>query len=328
MLSDERATLALKALKGSIEAYRSAIALAAERIESHLATITDDPDHSREAVKLGDFAADRIDVERFSALWGQGAALDEFERALLGRARDLLREYQKVPEAKFVHDVPTGGRINLVLANSFAEFGRPFGATLTAELVRSGRYDAAEHGVLLHGLPRHRWNRAERAVAPPMVLTVDGADLWAGEAAQYLDGNQKIVLLVRTPAPPAALVRLITPGTMVVQTSNAETFTSALKHDGPVVVALMPEGAAEFVHLPDPSLPLHERLTITSPPQGPRKSLQSWSTWSQEQEWLQLQAMAAAPALPVAVGANGAGADPADRLAGWLLSQAHLTPKG
>lgn len=326
MLSDERALLALRALKGSIDAYRAAIALAAERIETYLAASTADPDHSREAVRLGDFAADRIDIGRFAALQGSGTALDEFERALLSRARDLLRDYQALPETKFVHDVPTGGRMNLVLANTFAELGRPFGAMLTAELVRSGRFDAAEHGVLLHGLPRHRWNRAERGVAPPVVLTLDGADLWAGEAAQCLDGNQKIVLLVRTPAPPAALVRLITPGTLVVQTASPDTLTSALRHAGPAVVALMPEGAAEFVHLPDPGLALHERISIRNPPQGARRALQSWSTWLQEQEWLQLQAMATAPELPVGAGANGAAADPADRLASWLLSQAHLTP--
>lgn len=327
MLSDDRALFALQALKGSIDAYRAAVGIAADRIDGYLATTAEDPKHERETVSLGEFASSRIDIERFSALSGNGTAMDEFERALLTRSRDLMREFQKLPEAKFVQDVPTGGRVNLVLANTFAELGRPFGASLTAELVRSGRYDPAEHGVLLHGLPRHRWARGERSVAPPIVLTVDGADLWAGEAAQYLDGNQKLVFLVRTPAPPAALARLITPGTMVVQTSNSETLASALKHDGPTVVALMPEGAAEFVHLPDANLQLHDRLQIKSPPRGPRKALQSWSVWHQEQEWLQLQSMATAPAVAVAgVGADGAAADPVDRLASWLLSQAHLTP--
>lgn len=157
MLSDDRALPALQALKGSIDAYRAAIGVAADRIEGYLAVTAEDPRHERESVSLGEFAAGRIDIERFAAVSANGNAMDEFERALLTRARDLLREYQKLPDVKFVQDVPPGGRVNLVLANAFAELGRPFGASLTAELVRSGRYDAAEHGVLLHGLPRHPW---------------------------------------------------------------------------------------------------------------------------------------------------------------------------
>jgi len=331
MLSDERVLAALRAVRGSIDAYRAAVGVAAERIESYLAMTADDPTHAREMERLGQFASDRIDIERFAALWGERAALDEFERALLARARDLLREAQHAADARFVHDVPTGGRLNLALGNTFAELGRPFGATLVAELVRSGRYDPAEHTVLLHGLPRHRWNRAERAVAPPVILTLDGADLWAGEAAQYVDGNQKMVLIVRTPAPPAALVRLVTPDTLVVQTTSVERMASSLAHPGPGVVALMPEGAAEFAHVPDARLPLHQRITIAAPPQGARKALPSWTAWHQDQDWQQLLAMSLAPSAAVS-GMNGGGApgggggDDVDRLAGWLLAQAQLTP--
>ena len=84
------------------------------------------------------------------------------------------------------------------------------------------------------------------------------------------------------------------------------------------------------MHLPDASLPLHERLSIQAPPQGTRKSLPSWTTWQQEQEWLQLRGMATAPSFELAGAANGAspGGDPVDRLASWLFSQAQLTGPG
>jgi hypothetical protein len=228
---------------------------------------------------------------------------------------------------RFIVDVPPGGRISGAVGNAFAELGCSCGAMLVAELVRTGRYDEGQHSTMLHGFPRHRWSRAERSASPPIVVTLDGADLWAGEIAQYVDGNQKIVLVVRAPSPPAALVRLITPGTLVMQTSRLEALSTAMRTDGPAVVALVPEGVAEFVHVPDARQALHERITISAKPQGPRKALQSWTSWQQQEELQQLMALAAPP--PVTSGltaATGNGAtppaDPADRLAAWLLSHA------
>lgn len=323
MPSDARALDALQALRGSIDQYRHAVGLAAERVEAHLASLADDPTHARTAIALGAFASGRIDVERFSSLRSDRPALDELERALLLRAAATLREHAELPDARFHVDVPAGGRLNLVLANTFAELGRAFGAMLISELVRSGRYDGNEHAVLMHGLPRFRWNRGERAVAPPLVVEVDGADFWAGEVAQYVDGCQKLVFVVRAPAPPALLTRLVTPNTLVLQTSKVEALAEALAVPGPAIAALMPDGAAEFLHAPEPARQLHERLRVTFSPQGPRKAVQAWSVWQQDEELRQLLAMAAPPVMAVTgVSGNGAiAADPVDRLAAWLLSQ-------
>lgn len=331
MRSDHRAVEALQAVRGGIAAYHTMARTAADRIESYLAARDDHPTQERAARELGGFAADRIDAERFAALWSDRPVLEGLELALMQRAHDMLRELESLPEARFVVDVPTGGRLNGVLANTLAELGRPFGAMLVAELARSGRYDQDAHSSLLHGFPRHRWNRAEREAAPPVVITLDGADLWAGEIAQFLDGNQKIVLVVSAPAPPAALARLITPGTTVVQTTKLEVIGAALAAEGPVVAALMPQGAAEFVHRAQPGLPAHERLTVAVAAASPRRALQSWTVWQQEEELRHLQALAAAPAVPATATAPASGnglapaADPVDRLAGWLLSQADLT---
>lgn len=322
MLSD-RALEALHAVQQGIARHREAIAVAAERVEAHLASLVEDPTHARAASELGAFAAARMDVEKFAAFLGDRPVLDDLERALLRHAALALREHAALPDERFHVEVPSGGRLNLALSNFFDAHGRAFGASILAELVRTGRYDANEHAVLMHGLPRHRWSRAERMAAPPVVVSIDGADLWAGEVAQFLDGSQKVVFVVRPPAPPVLLARLITPGTLVLQTTKGDAIASAMQSAGAAVAALMPEGAAEFLHVPDASKPLHERLQVSFTPAGARKAVQSWSAWQQEEELRQLLAMSAAPVAPIAP-VNGKAVDPADRLAGWLLEQARL----
>lgn len=166
-------------------------------------------------------------------------------------------------------------------------------------------------------------------MSPPLVVTIDGADLWAGEIAQYLDGNQKLVLVVRSPCPPAPLVRLITPHALVMQTSSIDALSTAMQTDGLAVAALVPEGAAEFIHLPDGQRTIHERLRVSATPQGARKTLPSWSLWQQQEELQQLIALSTPPVALVRPEPIGNGAkptvDPADRLAAWLLSQAGTT---
>lgn len=329
MPSDARVAAALAAAEPQILAFQAALAAAADRLDAQLESAVEDPAHVRVATELGEFAAGRIDITRFAALSQEPEALDDHELALLRRSRDLLREQAALPLARFVVDVPSGGRLCGALGHAFAELGAAYGAMLVAELVRTRRYDAAAHSFLLHSLPRHQWNRAERAAAPPMVMWVDGADLWGGEIAQYLDGGQKIVIVVRPPMSPAPLVRLITPGTYVRQTTSTEHLTEALALDGPAVVALVPEGSAEFVHRPDARQPMHARVHISTRPQGARKTLQSWTAWQQQEELAQLDALAAEPApavIPALAQANAVSppADPADQLARWLLSRADL----
>lgn len=329
MPSDAWVLAALAAAEPQIRAFQAAVAAAADRLEAQLEAAVEDPAHARVATELGDFAAGRIDVTRFAALSQEREALDDHELALLRRSRDLLREQAALPLARFAVDVPSGGRLCGALGNTFAELGAAYGAMLVAELVRTRRYDAVEHAFLLHSLPRHQWNRAERAAAPPIVLWMDGADLWGGEMAQYLDGGQKIIIVVRPPMSPAPLVRLITPGTYVRQTTSMEHLGEALALDTPAVVALVPEGAAEFVHRPDARLPMHARLHISTRPQGARKALQAWTPWQQQEELAQLDALATEPppaVVPVVTPASPvpSPADPADQLARWLLSRADL----
>lgn len=318
---DATAREALKVFADAIGAYQSRVAAVADRIGVYLAADDAESTTTHEAQQLGEFAAGRIDIERFNALWDAREALDQFERAVLTRAHDMLRDIATRSKDSFIINLPPGGRLTAALTNIFADLGRTFGAMVIAELVRTRRFgnDDLE---LIHGFPRFRWTRAERGMSPPVIVALDGADLWAGEVAQYLDGNQKIVLVVRSPAPPAALVRLITPGTLVVQTCSIEGLAPVLAADGPAVAALLPTGAAEFVHAPG-NTPAHQRIAITSRPQGARKTVEAWTTWQQQQELDQLYALAAAPAPVASSPDNGKPvADPATRLAAWLISHA------
>ena len=318
---DAAGLAALKVFSDSVAAYQARVAAVADRIGVYLAASDAESTTTHEAQSLGEFGAGRIDLERFNALWEAREALDQFERAVLTRAHDMLRDIATRPSENFIIDLPPGGRLNAALTNIFADLGRSFGAMVIAELVRTRRFgdDDLE---LIHGFPRFRWTRAERGMSPPVIVTLDGADLWAGEVAQFLDGNQKIVLVVRSPAPPAALVRLITPGTLVLQTCSVDGLSPLLTAEGPAVAALMPAGAAEFVHMPG-TAPVHQRITISARPQGACKAVEAWTTWQQQQELDQLYALAAAPAPATSPSSEAQHvADPATRLAAWLLSHA------
>lgn len=324
MPSDAAATAleVLPVIAGAIAAFQSRAAAAADRIGEYLAANDATRSGTGEADHLGEFAAGRIDIERFTALREERVALDQSGQAALASAREVLRDAAARPGDRFIVDLPPGGRLTALLAQTFADLGRCFGAMAVAELARTGRLRAADME-LTQGLSRSRWTRAERGMSPPVIVTLNGADLWAGEVAQHLDGNQKIVLVVRPPAPPAALVRLITPGTLVLQSCSVAGLEPLTAAEGPAIAALMPAGAAEFIHRTGASV-AHERITITTKPAATRKAVEGWSIWQQQQELDQLYALAAAPVVGQDKPAPPA-ADPADRLAAWLLSHADLS---
>ena len=320
---DATALEALKVLSAAIGAYQANVATVADRIGAYLAADGTESVTALEAQQLGEFAAGRIDIERFNARWEARETLDQFENAVLARCHDALRDLAARPHDQFIIDLPPGGRLAAALTSIFVDLGRAFGAMVAAELVRTRRFGDNDME-LLHGFPRFRWTRAERAMSPPVMVTLDGADLWAGEVAQYLDGNQKILLVVRPPAPPAPLVRLITPGVLVLQTCSVDGVAQLLATEGPSIGALMPAGSAEFLHSPATAT-TPARLVVTARPQGARKTVEGWTTWQQQQELEQLYALVAAPA-PAVSASNHATpvADPATRLAAWLISHAEV----
>ncbi len=316
-------------LSGARESFRAAVAAAAEQVRGFIVAHSGHADGlgERAARELGPFAAGRIDLQRFGALFNGADPLDARSLELLGRAQAVLSEVAASADELFLASVPAGGDLCGTARAALAHSGRAFGAARVVELVRGGRFQA-EHEEYLTAFPPAFWTRAERLLAPPLVLEVAGADLQVGGLAELLQGAQKIALLVKAPAPPAPLVRLITPGTFVLQTTEAGALGTLAGVAGAAVAAVLPGGIG-FVHDPAAGPTLPTRLSLGElPAEMPRTALGHYSAAQQVEEVQQLAALAHVVAAP-APGATSPGvpagpATTADRLAAWLLQQSAL----
>lgn len=321
MQSDGLDTAILEHLRRPIDRFRSALALAAEQLRGRLDTV---PRAKHGLRDLGTFASGRINADRFDLLLtlrhtdhDSGTDAD-----LLHRAWEQLSELLDRGDELLVQRIERGASVVTAVERGLTEIGRAFGA---ARLVAPQTSDAARDPGLLAGLPFGRWNKAERALAPPLLLHIDGADLFADGLARLLDGGVKVVLRVRDDCSPAPLVRLITPHTFVLQTHDPDALQQLGRWPGAGVAALVSESAACFVHDPAAGSTLAERLTITSLPESlPTEPLGARSCAQQNEELQQLATLAQAPAPGGAVTAPDSN-DPVDALAAWLLGHADLT---
>lgn len=333
MPSEGRVDRALESVTGSREAYRSAVARAVDQVRGLLERQRAAAGESREALSLGRMAEGRVDPERFAGLVADSDVLDPDAREQVERALEVLEDIDRAGDAPFRAAVEPGTGLRSAVAGRLARAGRAFGAARTVELARSGRFTAEEHGEFAERFPPAMWNRREREVAPPLVAEVPGEELSAGGLAEFLDGSQKLVLVVEGPAPPAALVRLITPGVLVMQTDDPEELGRLDDFDGPAVGALFAGGSGAFVrflHDPAGGPTLRSRLVAGDlPEEGDLRPVGSATRFQQAEEVRQLRALAGA-AEPGAGTENGGApeeaeeAEPADRLAAWLLRQANL----
>lgn len=322
---------ALKAVAGARAAFHSAVATAVDQVQTYLSAHRSPVNgrSERAAVELGQFAAGRIDPDRFSSFFADGEEPDAETLARVEAAADVLAGISKDADDLYSVEVPSGGDLRDTVATALAEAGRAFGAARVVDLARTGRYDAATHDEFLATFPPRMWNRAERQIAPPLVVTVDGSDLRVGGLAEFLDGAQKIVLVARGDAPPAALVRLVTPGVFVMQTADAADLARIAGVDGPAVAAIVPERAARFTHDPAAGATPAARLSVAAlPEEAPRKPLGRLTIFQQSEELMQLRALAAATAAAEGEEGPEPAADtaklPGDKLAAWLLRQANL----
>jgi len=337
MPSDDRVELALTALAGQRDAFRSALGTTVEQVQTFLAEHRQSPNGgvNRVAAELGPFAADRIDTDRLAKLFGGSLKLDTLTVETIEKARDTMNELSQRNHDLFLVNVHPGGDLRTAVAKALEEIGRAFGAVRIFELTRSGSYRGNEHARSLGSFPFQKWSKGERRLAPPLVVTVDGADLRAEMLTDFLDGSQKIVLVVRGACSPAPLVRLITPGTFVIQTHDGTGLDRLATHDGPGIGALVPESAARFVHDPKGGPQLAARLTVEHlPATEPKMSVGGRSGSQQAEEIRQLRSLAAItlgtkPAVGTEASATpvtpAAPSDPVDKLAAWLLSQANLS---
>ena len=331
MPSDPRIALALGALKQSTAEFRSAVQGALAQAESFLAAQSADP-HARSeraARELGVFGARHVNAERFAAVFGTAPPTEPASREALDRAITILRDVATQGDSLFVAEVTKGRPLGVTIDEALAGAGRAFGAIVIAELVRGGRYVPAEHDRLLDATEFRAWNKAERRFAPPLVIEVKGFELHAGALLDFADGREKLVLVVHGDAPPAALARCITPGTFVLQSVDGQGLDRLAGFEGPALAALVPEGAAVFMHDPSRGSEPWQRLTLQPLPKAPSKAIGGFSAWQMGEDLKILEDLARTPfAVPGALGtkagpAMGAG-DAVDRLAGWLLDTSGL----
>ncbi|NIN32022.1 hypothetical protein, partial [Hydrogenophaga sp.] len=252
--------------------------------------------------ELGPFAAGRIDVDKLATLFSSEVSLDTLTVETIAKARDTMAELTERNSDLFLVDVKPGGCLHDAVEKALEEIGRAFGAVRIFELTRSGSLQGNEHARSLGAFPFDRWSRGERRLAPPLVVTVDGADLAAAGLAEFLDGSQKIVLVVRGPCAPAPLVRLITPGVFVTQTADPSEIERMAAYDGPGIAALVPESAARFVHDPSAGAEAWQRVSLSHVPEKePKQSVGGLSGFQQAQEVRQLVALAKQPPAAAAV---------------------------
>lgn len=332
MPSDPRVQLALDAMRGPIQSFRSALSTTKDQVESYLAAQTPSTNGQvgRLSAELGPFAEGHVDVGRLTSLLTDAPAADPRTLEGIAEVGQTLADLAGRGEDLFVVDVSPGDCLRDAVAKTLAEIGRGFGAARVFELCRANGTAPSGQTQTLSGFPFRRWGKSHRRLAPPLVVLADGGDLHAEGLAEFLDGAVKFVLVVRGESPPAPLVRLITPDTFVVQTADATGLDRLAAWTGPGIAAIVPDGAALFVHDPAAGPALSERLTVTAmPDEAPRKALGGRSAAQQAEELRQLKALASAPAPPAGAAAAPAGAtaaagDPVDRLASWLISQAGL----
>lgn len=331
MPSDPRVAAALAALKQPIAEFRAAVQGALAQADAYLTAQSVDPAVRVERARreLGVFGARHVSAERFAALFPAVAPTDEASRTALGRAIDILKAVAAQGDSLFVAEVTPGHPLGATIDEALAVAGHAFGAIIIGELVRGGRYRAAEHDRLLNATEFRAWNKAERRFAPPLVVEVDGADLHAGALLDFADGREKLVLVVRGVAPPAALVRCVTPGTFVLQTVDGRGLDRLAGYEGPAIAALVPEGAAVFMHDPTAGQEPWQRLTVHHLPGMPIKAIGGSSKWQMAEDLRMLADLARTPfVVPGANGAKGAPAmgagDAVDRIAGWLLDSSGL----
>jgi len=284
------------------------------------------------ALALGAFASGRIDAQRFGALLVDQRPLAPEAVDTLVKCVEALDELLAYGDALFVRRVPRGGLLRDEVDARLAEIGRAFAAARVFQSVRRGAPTPSGHLAMLRHFPFALWSRAERRLAPPLVIRLGGADLRAEHLVEYLDGAVCIALVVDDLVSPAPLVRLITPSVLVVQTSKATALDALNRATGPAVAALLPEGCAELLHDPNAGARLDDRLTITRASAETKCEALGWRSARQAREELaQLDALAelcraardvSLLVVPPLGGGNGNGEGSVDAVASWLLTQA------
>jgi hypothetical protein len=332
MPSDPRVTRALALFTAAVEQYRSALATTLEEIRGQLEAGRSDEDGRarRLQAQFGTFGGGRIDAARLSLVLGDRQVLEAAALRRLERASDVLRNLLSRGDGLFHVEVGPGGDLAACVRRHLGQVGRAFAAARIARSAQAGAPSGLDEVKAVESFPFSEWSGAERKLAPPLIVSLAGTDLVAGALAPFLDGAQKILLLVDGFCAPAPLVRLVTPGVMVVQGHELTDLTGLVPWAGTGVGALVPIWAARFAHDPSAGRQPWQRLSVQVSREWRIKRIGGFSPEQQLDELQQLELLAAAPAaaaaMPAAAAAPAsvAAVDPAERLATWLLQHANL----
>lgn len=329
MQSDDRGMVAFSALRPRIAQYRFTVSTSLERARSLLAS---ESGVATAQNVLGEFASGRIDPEKFAMISAGSAPLDVVGCAVLERAGEALEGLLAAGDELLFVSVPSGTSPAHAIAARLSKIGSAFGVAALVELVRRRTYDPLVHGLPFEEYPFEKWTRAERKLAPPLVVYLNGANLDPFEMAKFVDGAMQIVLLVEGPCAPAPLARVISPGVFVAQASDVSSLAMLDGFEGPAVVAVMSDSEAAFVHDPRRGASAWQRLQIgRMPATTPRKSIGSRSAAQMREDLALLASLAEQPVFPsnstdalfAAIGgANGT--DPVERLASWVLGESKV----
>ncbi len=335
MPSDALVEKAIEVTADARESFITAVRMAADQISAQVRSHDTPASETLDqvAAELGAFAEGLIDASRFPAQVGESNTLDDSSADLLRRAGEALDGLSGAKPEDFVLTVSEGGDVSAAVTKALARLGRAFGAAELAKQARvgGGGTDAALDR--LSSYPAAEWRVRERELAPPLVISTPGSGLDLAGLRNLLEGRQILVLLAEGPCPPAPLAPLLSPGVFLLQTTNPDELSGLGDIEGPAVIAVLPEGAAEWVHDPRGGDTLSARLTVRALPDGDDIGpIDGLSVWRQREDLEHLAVMAdaskggsAAGAAPSANGVQGdEPAEPVDLLAAWLIRQADL----
>ena len=322
MPSEQLSKIALEAIRPRLEMFHSAIAVTPEDIRGLLSGSGESSDD--QSIALGHFAKGHVDVERFSAFSKQSSRVDSEAEKPIRAAQDVLKKLLHESDELFVLKLAPGDNLATMVDHRLAVIGLAFAAAHVVDLAKRGKYREEEHSPLLEGLRWADWSRAERALAPGLVIELPGTEFVPAQVAPYLDAGMKIVFVVDGDAPAAAMSRLVTPGVFVQQASGEVPLEAFTAFEGTAAAALLPKGVVSFLHEPDAGETTFERFTTLEFPREIRKrAIGGISVAQQAEDYALLEALAVVP------GATGeAASDPAGKLSAWLLNQTNLVGEG
>ena len=209
MPSDARTTEALRSLQGARQAFLSAVATAADAARA-LVRAQDSAagdGASRAARELGPFAAGRVDLDRFSAVFAGAGALDRTALEVVKRAADILAQAIAAGDELFVARVPADGDLHATVEGALARAGQVFGAARAAELARTGAYLADTHAALLEIM--HEYRKSKYTVPNYIFATASSLQHLSSDPLYRpaLPRDARYSALKDVQAPPAARAR-------------------------------------------------------------------------------------------------------------------------